>query len=148
MAVFAGGFTFGTIISLDTGLANFAYISDLLSYAFILFASALFVGISIQYLLRRHRADELLLFNMWLLSQIHTILVVLFLMAGFIILDVILINLGDKGAGILGLALLPLIPIYYAALSYAEKTGRLPRVASDDAGVVQVRQGDQMKGEL
>ena len=69
-------------------------------------------------------------------------------MAGFIILDVILINLGDKGAGILGLALLPLIPIYYAALSYAEKTGRLPRVASDDAGVVQVRQGDQMKGEL
>jgi hypothetical protein len=86
VAVFAGGFTFGTIISLDTSLANFAYISDLLSYAFILFAVALFVGISIQYLLRRHRADELLLFNMWLLSQIHTILVVLFLMAGFITL--------------------------------------------------------------
>jgi len=144
VAVFAGGFTYGTLISLPPTLDNFDYISTLLSFAFILFATSLFVGISIQYLLRRHRADEMLLFNMWLASQIHTALVIIFLIAGFVLLDIILLNIGDKGAGILGLTLLPIIPIWYSVVTYAEKTGKLRRVPADD-GAIQVRHGDGIK---
>jgi len=131
VAVFAGGFTFGTLISLPTTLDNFDYISTLLSFAFILFSTSLFLAIFIQYLLRRHHADELLLYNMWLASQIHTALVIVLLMSGFVLLDIILINIGHKAAGTVGLALLPMIPIWYFAVSYAERTGRLPRARPD-----------------
>ena len=62
---------------------------------------------------------------MWVTCQIHTLLVVVLLMSGFVLLDIILINIGHKGAGILGLSILPLVPVWYFAVSYAERTGKL-----------------------
>jgi len=74
------------------------------------------------------------MYNTWLAGQIHTALVLILLIAGFVILDIILINIGKKGAGIVGLALLPLIPIWYVAVSVAERAGVLRAVgrARDD----------------
>ena len=130
MGVFAGAFTFGTLLSLPNTLDKFDYISDLLSVAFLLFATSLFVAIGVQYLLRRDDPTTALTPRMRKICKAHTAIIVSLIMAGFTILDIVLINIGKKAVGIVGIVLLYLIPAWYFCVSYAEKTGMMHHVPS------------------
>jgi hypothetical protein len=122
VAVFAGSFAFGTLLLLPDTLDDFDYIGDLLSIAFLLFASSIFIAISVQYLrLRRYIDSESLLPVMSVICQVHTVLIIAFLMAGFIVLNIVLITLKRKVVGIIGIIILGVVPV----VRYAESTGVL-----------------------
>lgn len=71
-------------------------------------------------------------------------------MGGFTILNVILMNIGRKVYGIVGIVLLGLIPAWYILVSYAEGTGQLQfagnlgnkKVSVDADGAHQERGGE------
>ena len=46
-------------------------------------------------------------------------------MGGFVILDIVLISIGRKAAGIVGIALICLIPVWYILVEHFERTGQL-----------------------
>lgn len=46
-------------------------------------------------------------------------------------LDIVLINIGRKAVGVIGIALLYLIPVWYFCVSYAENTGMMYHIPRD-----------------
>jgi hypothetical protein len=55
----------------------------------------------------------------------HTVAVIILLMAGFVLLNAVLIIIGHKVVGISGIALLGIIPLWYSGMTYLEFTGQL-----------------------
>ena len=139
MAVFAGAFTFGTILALPNSLEKFDLISDLLSVAFLLFATSLFCAIGIQHLLRRYDPMKPLLPRTRLLCKIHATLLTLLLVAGFTLLYLVLFNIGKKIVAIVGIVLLYLMPVWRLAIEYAERTGKLMSAIEHEVIIEQVQ---------
>ena len=125
VGVFAGGFSFGTLLSLSPTRENYDYLGNLLAIAFLLFATGLFLAIGIQHLLRNDDPEQPPSARKRLLCQVHTYLICLLIMGGFVVLNVILMNIGKRVYGIAGIVLVSLIPIWYILVSFAEKTGDL-----------------------
>ena len=146
MAVFAGAFTFGTILALPNSLEKFDLISDLLSVAFLLFATCLFFAIGIHHLLRRYDPTEPLLPRTRLLCKIHTTILTVLLVAGFTLLYLVLFNIGKKIVSIVGIVLLYLMPVWRLAIEYAERTGKLPVATGHE--VVTERVQDELRPKV
>jgi len=126
VAIFAGGFAFGTLLTLPNTVTNFDYVSELLSFAFLLFATSIFVALSIQYLLRYYKPKtEAPSPVLSIVCQVHTFIMSGLIMGGFIILDIVLISIRRKAAGIVGLALVCLIPVWYVLVRHYERSGKL-----------------------
>jgi hypothetical protein len=126
VAVFAGGFAFGTLLTLPNTVTNFEYVSDLLSFAFLLFATSIFVALSLQYLLRYYMPKkEAPSRVLSIVCQVHTFVMSGLIMGGFVILDIVLISIGRKAAGIVGIALICLIPVWYILVEHFDRTGQL-----------------------
>src|SRR6202035_1004459 len=109
VGVFAGAFTFGTLLNLSNTLENFDLVSRYLSIAFLLFATSLFLAISIQILLRRDEPSQAPSQRKMKLFVFHIALVSGLLVAGFIVLDLVLMEIGQKAVGVTGIVLLCLI---------------------------------------
>ena len=60
-----------------------------------------------------------------MLCKIHTTLLAALLIAGFTLLYIVLIVIGKKTVGIIGIVLLYLMPVWRLAIEYAERTGKL-----------------------
>lgn len=122
VGVFAGAFTFGTLLQLSNTISNYEYISRLLSVAFLLFATSLFLAIAIQILLHRdvstlppsQRKARLFVFHVGLVSGLH--------IAGFVVLNVVLMEIGQNAVGVIGIVLLCLIAAWIGIVWYAEST--------------------------
>jgi hypothetical protein len=103
VGVFAGAFTFGTLLQISNSSENYDYINRLLSIAFILFATSLFLAIAIQILLRRdvstqppsQRDAKLFVFHIGLVSGL--------LIAGFVVLNLVLMEIGQNAVGVTGI---------------------------------------------
>jgi len=141
IAIFAGGFTFGTLLILPNTIDNFDYIRRLLSFAFIMFASSLFAAIALQYLLREYNpASEAPCGVMSIICQAHTYATIVLIIVGVLILNIVLLAVGQKPAGIIGIILLSLIPVWYGCIWYLESRDRLgnPVPISSDVNESQV----------
>lgn len=114
VATFAGGFTYGNVITLQINLTactaeNFDHISTLLSIAFIIFTISLFVTIFIQIILRGYDLNTTMpggcnVAHSWV--QILFFISAALLTAGFILLDIVLMHSGQKVVGAVGIALI------------------------------------------
>ena len=126
VAVFAGAISFGTLVTLPIGLPNAAYIGQLLAIASYLFTSCLFAAVGIAYLLR-HDERHLPLSKMKrTLCQIHVWLVILLCIAGFIVLNIVVMNFGQRAVGIAGtVSLSAFIPFWFISVHMMERTGKL-----------------------
>lgn len=71
----------------------------LLSVAFVLFTSSLFVTIAVQVSLRAYEPDKMLPEEPHLFTQVFVGTAALLVAAGFILLDVVLIQCGQAAAG-------------------------------------------------
>ena len=104
VAVFAGGFTLNNLLATETPPSP-----TLLSIAFVLFSSALFIGIWVQFSLRRgERGRE---FYSWkdglayfLLGLMGTVMLM-----GFILLSVVVVKNGNTVAGAFGIGLVSVV---------------------------------------
>lgn len=137
VSVFAGAFTFGTLLTLPKDGGSFdpqqiSLISQLLSNAFILFATALFLTVSLQMILRRQAPDSVLVGAKRVLVPLHFALISLSVAGGFSLLDSILIVIGQQGAGIAGLLLLIICQIWIAGFWAIEQYYGLAGVTSGD----------------
>jgi len=111
VCLFAGAFTFGTLLSLpgDGGAYRpdqVSAIANLLSVAFVCFSTGLFLTVALQLVLRREGIDRVLYGRKRLLVAIHFALIGILAVTGFIILNGILITIGQLAAGIAGIVLL------------------------------------------
>ena len=99
---------------------NFEYISRLLSAAFLLFATGLFLAIGIQYILRHDDPSQTPSRRRAKICVLHTTVIIGLLIGGFILLDLVLISIGQKAIGIVGITLLGIIPVWYFGISVIE----------------------------
>ena len=116
VSLFAGSFTFGTLLTLPKDGGSFEpqqlpTITKLLAYAFMLFATALFLTVSLQMVLRKYPPDSVLHGVKRILVPFHIALISTLVMGGFILLDSVLIVIGQREAGIAGIVLLTLCAI-------------------------------------
>jgi hypothetical protein len=131
VSVFAGAISFGTLVTLPLGLPNAQYISKLLAIASYLFTCCLFAAIGIAYMLRFDERHRPLSPTKRMLCQMHVWLVIFLLVAGFVVINVVMMNFGQKSVGIVGIASLAgVIPIWFVGLGYLEKTGLLDHKTS------------------
>jgi amino acid transporter len=122
VAVFAGGFCFGSILAIAPDTPNADMIETLLAVAFLLFATSLFISIGVIYILRTEKNEDEHPEKRWKsdISVIHTAIVIVLLIGGFAVLDAVLIIIEQKVCGIIGIALLGMIPIWYVTISMNE----------------------------
>lgn len=139
VAVFAGAISFGALITLPIDAFNGPYVRKLLAIAANIFTISMFVAMGIPYILRKETLRKAQLpFYKSLLCQIHVWLVVGLLMAGFMVLNILLINIEEKQIGYVGITLLGLIPLWYLSLSFLEINGVLDHGLSVDLSSTQV----------
>jgi spore maturation protein SpmA len=60
-----------------------------------------------------------------MLCTAHTVIVIALLIAGFMCLNVVLMNIGQKAVGVVGTTLLCFIPVWYGTVTWAERRGIL-----------------------
>lgn len=133
VGVFAGAFTFGTLLCLPNTLENFIYISALLSSAFVLFTTSLFAAIGVRIILRKNAPDEVPSLLKTGIVVVHIALVGCLLIAGFIVLNLVLININQKVIGVIGIILLFLNAVWIVCIWYIESTGGLEDIMRDQA---------------
>lgn len=104
---------------------NFKTISRLLTAAFLLFAGSLFTSIGIQYILRQEKPKAFPSYRKSKLCIIHTWFVIALLIAGFVLLNIVLMNVGQRALGIVGITLLGVIPVWYYCITLMENAGHL-----------------------
>jgi uncharacterized membrane protein YfcA len=146
VGVFAGAFTFGTLLQLSNSIENYDYISRLLSIAFVLFATSLFLAIAIQILLRRdvstqppsQRKAKLFVFHIGLVSGL--------LIAGFVVLNLVLMKIGQNAVGVTGIVLLCLIAAWIGVVWYAESSEMLEDKTADKQKPIQSQHGASKGG--
>ena len=146
MGVFAGGFTFGALFSLSPTRENYDYLGNLLAIAFLFFATSLFLAIGIQHLLRHDVPEQPPSARKRFICKMHTYLICVLVMAGFIVLNIILMNIGRKAHGIAGIVLVGIIPIWYVLVSSAEETGNLTLAGNLRKTAVDPEGGRQDRG--
>jgi hypothetical protein len=122
VAVFAGAISFGALVTLPQNTPNPEYSARLLAVAANLFTCCMFVAMGIPYILRKEPRDEWPPRRKALLCQIHVWAVIGLLMAGFAVLNVLIIQFGQMSVCIAGNCLLALIPFWFIGLRYGEKT--------------------------
>ena len=132
--MFAGSFAFGTLLVLPNTTTNFDLVSDLLAIAFVLFASSILCAIAVQYLLRRHMPSEALLPSVSIICQGHIVLMILLISAGFVVLNLVLINIGRKAVGVTGIATVGVVPIWFVCERTAEALGTLAHPPRHSSG--------------
>jgi hypothetical protein len=124
VAVFGAAIAFGTLVTLPIGTVNGAYISKLLGLASYLFTACLFATIGIAYLLRNDERDKPLPHAKERFCQMHVWLVILLVLAGFIVINVVMMNFGERAIGIAGIvSLVVAIPTWFLVLMYLESNG-------------------------
>jgi hypothetical protein len=134
VSTFAGGFTYSNVITMRTNpstcCANeFNNISTILSITFLLFSVSLFSTIIIQLILRVHEPDKRLPAienanggilprwkqpHFWVQTFMYTSSTLL--IAGFILLDVVLLDNGQTVVGAVGIAVVGSIAISAALI--------------------------------
>lgn len=125
MGVFAGAFTFGTLFSLPNTLDNFTSIQTLLAVAFILFSTSLFTAIGVAIVLKREEQDGPPSITKAKIVVAHLAIVSAFLFAGFVVLNVVLIKINQKKAGIAGITLLCAVALSIFILWFLDVTDKL-----------------------
>jgi hypothetical protein len=126
VAVFAAAISFGTLVTLPLGLPNAQYISKLLSIASYIFTACLFASVGISYLLRHDERDKPLSPAKRTLCQIHVWIVIVLLVGGFVVINVVMINFGQKPVGIAGIvSIAGAVPMWFLGLKYLEDHGYL-----------------------
>jgi hypothetical protein len=132
VGVFAGAFTFGTLLNIprDGSFENFKEVTEFLAIAFLLFATSLFLAISIPLLLRPEIPNEMPSPTTKRLVVIHIVLISALQLAGFICLDLVLINIGQNILGILGIVLLCMTASWLVFIWYLEYNSLLGRKKS------------------
>jgi hypothetical protein len=126
VATFAGGFTYGNVITLQTNPTTCHTeesddISILLSVAFILFIMSLFVTLIIQIILRAYDPSATMpnaRAHNWV--QLLFLVSATLLLAGFILLDVVLIGRGQgqEVVGAVGIALVGIVGICAVVIGF------------------------------
>lgn len=135
VAVFGAAIAFGTLVTLPIGTPNAHRISQLLALASYLFTACLFATIGISYLLRNDERDKPLPLPKELLCQMHIWLIISLVLAGFLVVNVVMINFGQKAIGITGIiSLVVLVPVWFVVLMYLEKSGKLGHETSAPMG--------------
>ena len=117
VSLFAGAFTFGTLLSLPNDGGAFEpqqvpAIASLLSLAFVVFAGSLFLTVALQIILRREPLQAILYGQKRLLVPIHFGLISALIMTGFCALNGVLIVTGKRAAGITGIVFLILCAVW------------------------------------
>jgi len=126
VAVFAGAISFGTLVTLPIGIPNSDYLGLLLGIGSYLFTACLFAAIAIAYLLRHDERNKPLSPTKRLLCQLHIWLVILLLLAGFVVLNVVVMNFGQRSVGLAGIVSLSVIvPVWFMSVHFMERTGKL-----------------------
>lgn len=126
VAVFAAAISFGTLVTLPLGVPNAAYISKLLAIASYIFTACLFACVGITYLLRHNERDRPLPRMKMIICQMHVWLVIALLVGGFVVINIVVINFGQKPIGIVGIvSIVGIVPIWFVGLKYIESTGML-----------------------
>lgn len=126
VSVFAAAISFGTFVTLPLGLPNTQYIGQLLSIASYIFTCCLFAAVGIAYLLRHDERQRPLSPTKRILVQLHIWLVIVLLVGGFIVINIVMINFGQKPVGVAGIASLAgIIPIWFASVHFLERSGKL-----------------------
>jgi hypothetical protein len=132
VATFAGGFTFGTLFAIPSTLDKYDHVTGLLSIAFILFATCLFMGIGIHWLLRKYTSEECLSESRLAICKAQAVVILLLLISGFAVLNFVLIAVGQKSVGYVGIGLLCLIPFWFLLVIYVlERHDDDPRYPTD-----------------
>jgi hypothetical protein len=131
VAVFGAAISFGTLVTLPIGTSNAHYISKLLALASYLFTACLFATIGIAYLLRNDEREKPLPKAKDRYCQLHVWLVILLVLAGFIVINIVMINFGQRGVGIAGIVSLTVaVPTWFLVLMYLENTGKFDHETS------------------
>jgi hypothetical protein len=131
VAVFGAAISFGTLVTLPIGTPNSQNISKLLALASYLFTACLFATIGIAYLLRNDERDKPLPVAKERYCQMHVWLVILLVLAGFIVVNVVMMNFGERAIGIAGIVSLGVaVPTWFLVLMYLENTGKLDHKTS------------------
>ena len=126
VAVFAAAISFGTLVTLPLGVPNGEYISRLLAIASYIFTACLFACVGITYLLRHNERDQPLPPMKMLVCQMHVWLVIALLVGGFVVINIVMINFGQKPIGIVGIvSIAGIVPIWFLGLKYLERIGVL-----------------------
>jgi hypothetical protein len=125
VGVFAGAFTFGTLFALPDTLKNFNSIQTLLAVAFILFSTSLFTAIGVPIVLKREQEDGPPSYTKAKIVVAHLALVSGLLFAGFVVLNVVLIEIGQKRVGIAGITLLCAVATAIFVLWFLDVTDKL-----------------------
>jgi hypothetical protein len=88
--------------------------------AFLLFATSLFLAIGVQYILRYVDVSKPPLPHQAKICIAHTLVIIGLLIGAFILLNLVLISIGQKVIGIAGIILLGIIPVWYFGISWIE----------------------------
>lgn len=128
MSLFAGAFTFGSLVTLPRDGGSFTTdqipaIAKLLSASFVCFSTALLLTVALQIILRRESPDAILISQKRCLVSVHFGLIGSLVIAGFIVLNCILIVIGQWGIGSGGIVLLGLCAVWIIAYWVAERKG-------------------------
>jgi len=126
VSLFAGAFTFGTLLNLPNDGGAFdpqqlPCITTLLSLAFVLFSTSLFLTVALQIILRREPLQAILYGRKRSLVAIHFLLISGLIMGGFIVLNGVLIVSGQRAAGTVGIVCLVLCAIWIIVYWVLEK---------------------------
>jgi hypothetical protein len=82
--------------------------------------------VAIAYLLRHDERNLPLSKMKRMLCQLHIWLVILLCVAGFIVLNVVIMNFGQRAVGIAGIASLSgFVPFWFISVHVMERTGKL-----------------------
>jgi archaellum biogenesis protein FlaJ (TadC family) len=132
VSVFAAAISFGALLTIPTDAKNGARVSTLLAIASNLFTISVFVSMGIPYILRKDPRHHPLPHSKSILCQIHVWTVVGSLVAGFIMMNVVLINFDQERVGYAGIGLLSFIPFWYIGLTFMERRGALDHNSPED----------------
>jgi len=122
VAVFAGAISFGALVTLPPGTPNVNYSAKLLAVAANIFTCCMFVAMAIPYILRKEPRDSWPPPRKAMLCQIHVWTVIGLLIAGFVVLNILVIQFGQLSVCIAGISLLGVIPFWFAGFLYGERT--------------------------
>ena len=125
VGIFAGALTLGTLLTLPDTIENLDAVSTLLSVAFVLFTISVSAVLGIWIVLRRDVPDQTPSLRKTRMVVAHIIVVSSLLVAGFIVLFVVLLEIGQQVIGAVGITTLGILAAWMCVLWYLEVNGKL-----------------------
>lgn len=122
VSVFAGAISFGALVTLPQNTPNPFLAAKLLAVAANIFTCCMFIAMAIPYVLRKEPRDAWPSPRKAMLCQIHVYTVIILLVAGFVVMNVLIIQFGQSSVCIAGISLLGVIPFWFVGLQVAERT--------------------------